>query len=88
MTITEMLAAYGIFAVSGAITMIFIIYIPAIQIVRKIEPNHPLLWPIATVGGGMIMFIIFLLSGPVMLLILARRDSFLNSFLKGLLNDN
>ena len=88
MTITEMLAAYGIFAVSGAITMIFIIYLPAIQIVRQIEPNHPLLWPIATVGGGMIMFIIFLLSGPMMLLILARRDSFLNSFLKGLLNDN
>jgi len=87
MTITEMLAAYGIFAVSGAITMIFIIYLPAIQIVRKLEPNHPLLWPSATVIGGVIMFIIFLLSGPMMLLILARRDSFLESFLRGLIND-
>ena len=44
MTITEMLAAYGIFAVSGAITMIFIIYLPAIQIVRRLNPQHPLLW--------------------------------------------
>lgn len=82
-----MLAAYGIFAVSGAITMIFIIYLPAVQIVRKLEPNHPLLNPMATVIGGVIMFIIFLLSGPMMLLILVRRDSFLNSFLKGLIND-
>ena len=87
MTMIEMLAAYGIFAVSGAITMIFIIYLPAVQIVRKLEPNHPLLNPIGCWAGGVIMFVIFLLSGPMMLLILARRDSFLENFIRGLLND-
>jgi len=88
MTMIEMLAAYGIFIVSGAITMMFIIYIPAVQIVRRVEPNHPLMWPFATVFGGVGMFILFLLSGPMMLFVLARRDTFLENFIKGLLNDS
>ena len=69
------------------VTMIWIIYVPAVQIIRRLQPEHPLLWPTATLLGGFIMFVIFLLSGPMMLFVLARRDSFLQNFLKGLLNN-
>jgi len=88
MTLNEILIAYLLFVLSGAVTMMLIIYFPAIKIIAQLAPNHPLMWPFATVFGGVGMFILFLLSGPMMLFVLARRDTFLENFIKGLLNDN
>ena len=87
MTLNEILIAYLLFALSGAVTMMLIIFFPAIRIIAQLEPNHPILHPMGYGAGAVIMFVIFLLSGPMMLLILARRDSFLENFIRGLLND-
>ena len=87
MTLNEILIAYLLFALSGAVTMMLIIYFPAIRIIAQLEPTHPILHPMGYGAGAVIMFVIFLLSGPMMLIILARRDSFLENFIRGLLND-
>ena len=87
MTLNEILIAYLLFALSGAVTMMLIIFFPAIKIVAQLQPNHPIVSPFGYTAGAVIMFVIFLLSGPMMLLILARRDSFLENFIRGLLND-
>ena len=87
MTLNEILIAYLLFALSGAVTMMLIIFFPAIKIIAQLEPNHPILNPLGYSAGAVIMFVIFLLSGPMMLLVLARRDSFLESFIRGLMND-
>ena len=87
MTLNEILIAYLLFVLSGAVTMMLIIYFPAIKIIAQLAPNHPIVSPFGYTAGAVIMFVIFLLSGPMMLLILARRDSFLENFIRGLLND-
>ena len=87
MTLNEILIAYLLFVLSGAVTMMLIIYFPATKIIAQLEPNHPILHPLGYGAGAVIMFIIFLLSGPMMLLVLARRDSFLENFIRGLMND-
>ena len=87
MTLNEILIAYLLFVLSGAVTMMLIIYFPAIKIIAQLKPNHPIVSPFGYTAGAVIMFVIFLLSGPMMLLILARRDSFLENFIRGLLND-
>ena len=45
MTLNELLIAYLLFALSGAVTMIFIIFLPSIKIIAHLEPNHPILHP-------------------------------------------
>lgn len=87
MTLNEILIAYLLFVLSGAVTMMMIIFFPAIKIIAQLEPNHPILHPLGYGAGAVIMFVIFLLSGPMMLIILARRDSFLENFIRGLMND-
>ena len=87
MTLNEILIAYLLFVLSGAVTMMLIIFFPALKIIAQLAPNHPILHPMGYGAGAVIMFIIFLLSGPMMLIILARRDSFLESFIRGLMND-
>ena len=87
MTLNEILTIYLLFVLSGAVTMMLIIFFPALKIIAQLEPNHPILHPLGYGAGAVIMFVIFLLSGPMMLLILARRDSFLENFIRGLLND-
>ena len=87
MTLNEILTIYLLFVLSGAVTMMLIIFFPALKIIAQLEPNHPILHPLGYGAGAVIMFVIFLLSGPMMLFVLARRDSFLQNFLKGLLNN-
>ena len=87
MTLNEILTIYLLFVLSGAVTMMLIIFFPALKIIAQLEPNHPILHPLGYGAGAVIMFVIFLLSGPMMLIILARRDSFLENFIRGLLND-
>ena len=87
MTLNDILIAYLLFVLSGAVTMMLIIFFPAIKIVAQLEPNHPILHPMGYGAGAVIMFVIFLLRGPMMLLIFARRASFLENFIRGLLND-
>ena len=87
MTLNEILTIYLLFVLSGAVTMMLIIFFPALKIIAQLEPNHPILHPLGYGAGAVIMFVIFLLSGPMMLLILARRDYFLENFIRGLMND-
>ena len=86
MTLDEFMILYLAFAMSGAVVMIITIFLPAMKMVEEIEPWNPLLHPItASVAAG-IMYILFFLSGPLMVMVMFRRESFLEHFVEGLLN--
>ena len=86
MTLDEFMIFYLAFAMSGAVVMVIAIFLPAMKMVEELEPWHPILHPIpASVAAG-VMYILFFLSGPMMLMVLANRESFLKHFVEGLLN--
>jgi hypothetical protein len=88
MTIEELMVGYLLIAIAGGVTLVWSIFVPAIQIVKQLDPRNPVLIPFATLLSGILIFILFVLSGPVMVFILARKDSFLENFVKGLLNND
>ena len=55
MTLNEILIAYLLFVLSGAVTMMLIIYFPAIKIIAQLEPNHPILHPLGYGAGAVII---------------------------------
>lgn len=88
MTLDEFMILYLAFALSGAVVMIITIFLPAMKMVGEIEPWNPLLHPVPAGLAAGVMYILFFLSGPLMIMILLRRESFLEHFVEGILNND
>ena len=85
MTLDQLVFYYILFSLSGSIVVMFSIFLPAVQIVRLYDPTHPIGTPVgmALAGGSFMAF--SAVTGPLQLLVLYYKDTFIRSFVEGLL---
>ena len=84
MTLDQLVFYYILFSLSGSIVVMFQIFLPAVQIVRLYDPNHPIGHPVgmALAGGSFMAF--SAVTGPLQLLTLYYKDTFIRYFVEGL----
>ncbi len=85
MTLDQFVMYYTLFAISGSIVVMLQVFVPSVQIVRAYDPYHPLLTPAGMAMCGMAFMVFSATTGPLQLLVLYYKDTFIKSFVEGLL---
>ena len=85
MTLDQFIMYYVLFSLSGSVVVMLQIFAPAIQTVRAYDPYHPILTYPGMIMAGMAFMVFSAVTGPLQLLVLYYRDTFIKSFVEGLL---
>ena len=85
MTLDQFMMYYVLFSISGSVVVVLQIFAPAVQIVRAYDHSHPILTPPGMIMSGMAFMAFSAITGPLQLLVSYYRETFLKSFVEGLL---
>ena len=85
MTLDQLVFYYILFSLSGSIVVMFSIFLPAVQIIRAYDPYHPILTYPGMIMSGTAFMAFSAVTGPLQLLTLYYKDTFIRSFVEGLL---
>ena len=85
MTLDQFIMYYVLFSLSGSLVVMLQIFAPAIQIIRAYDPYHPILTYPGMIMSGIAFMAFSAVTGPLQLLTLYYKDTFIRSFVEGLL---
>ena len=82
----DYLTIYIILTCAGAVTCLWRIYMPAMELVVMVEKHHMVAGSIyGTFIAGMVFFLMCIVLGPLMLFMLSRQRGFVKGFARGML---
>ena len=85
MTLDQFIMYYVLFSVTGRVVTGVQIFAPAIHIIRAYDPYHPILTYPGMIMSGTAFMAFSAVTGPIQLLTLYYKDTFIRSFVEGLL---
>lgn len=87
MTIIEYMYFYIVFSLSGSVVVMLQVFYPSTEMVRALDPFHPILHPVAMVMSGMAFMALSAMTGPLQFMVLHHKEVFINAFVEGLLGE-
>ena len=84
----DIITYYIVFCLSGGIVTLTSIYLPIVGRLRYLSPYSRLCTSKGTFIGGIGFYFFSIITGPAMLIMLAHKEVFIQSVIKGMLNDN
>ena len=84
----DYLTIYFILTCAGAITCLWRIYMPAMELVSMVEKHHTIAGSIyGTFIAGMVYFLMCIVLGPLMIFMLSKQRIFIKGFARGMLEN-
>ena len=82
----DFFTVYFILTFAGALTCLWKIFLPAMELVSMVEKHHVVAGSIyGTFIAGVTFFLVCTVVGPLMLLMLSRQRGFIKGFARGML---
>ena len=82
----DYLTIYFILTLAGAVTCVWRIYMPAMELVSMVEKHHTVAGSIyGTFIAGMVFFLMCTVLGPLMIFMLSKQRGFIKGFARGML---
>ena len=82
----DFFTVYFILTFAGALTCLWKIFLPAMELVSMVEKHHIVAGSIyGTFIAGMVFFLMCTVLGPLMIFMLSRQRGFIKGFARGML---
>ena len=82
----DYLTVYFILIFAGALTCLWKIFLPAMELVTMVEKHHVVAGSIyGTFIAGMVFFLMCTVLGPLMIYMLSKQRGFIKGFARGML---
>ena len=82
----DYLTIYFIFTFAGAVTCLWRIFLPAMELVTMVDKHHAVAGSIyGTFIAGIVFYLMCIILGPFMIYMLSKEKPFIKGFAKGML---